>query len=461
MRVLIALSAIIIATGANAQTIALPDAERIVLENGAVLILHEKHDVPLVGMQINIRGGAVADPSGKYGLANLLAGLMEKGAGNRSSREFVEATASVGGVISASAQLESVNISADFLSSDIALMVELVSDMLQRPTLSKVEFTKLRERSVNLIKAAKGSNPNTLIRSYANAFLFSEHPYGNPLGGAESSLQNIRHEDLLAYFENEVGADRLVIAVSGDFSIAQMRTLLSDAFSDWRPAAKTLDAIEVPMVPLGRRVYLVDKPGATQSYFTIGNTAVSRSYSGRGSLDLANTVFGGRFTSMLMTELRTKSGLSYSANSTLAHYANSGSVFISSFTQTSKTLEAINVALNTLGQLHEQGLDENMIESAHNYVMGRYPTRLETAQQLAVAFAQLEMQHLDSTYVFEYGKQLAAATPATVAAAIEDVYPSLDNLVFIVIGDADAIRDQLGDFGEITPVSISDPRFHP
>ena len=54
---------------------------------------------------------------------------------------------------------------------------------------------------------------------------------------------------------------------------------------------------------------LIDAPGAVQTYFWIGNVGVDRHYSGRPALDLVNTVFGGRFTSMLNTELRIKSGL--------------------------------------------------------------------------------------------------------------------------------------------------------
>ena len=115
----------------------LPDAERVVLDNGTVLILNEKHDVPLIGLQAVVRGGASSDPAGKHGLASLLANLMEKGSGERSAVEFAEAVAGVGGELDASASLEAISISAYFMADDAALMVELVADMLQRPTLDR------------------------------------------------------------------------------------------------------------------------------------------------------------------------------------------------------------------------------------------------------------------------------------------------------------------------------------
>jgi len=456
-----ALVTLLFTTAALGDGVRLPAVERVVLDNGTVVLLNENHDVPLIGLQALVHGGAVADTKDKHGLASLLAELMEKGAGDRDSAEFAEAVAAVGGELSASANLEALSVSAEFMSKDAGRMIELVSDLLQKPALDKAEFEKLRSRRVNLIKAAKGSDPGRLMSSYANAFLFGEHPYGNPVGGSESSLANVTHGDLLAYYADMVGADRLIISVSGDFETESMRDSLSAAFGGWRPAAGARSAIEAPTPASGTRVFLIDKPGATQSYFYIGNVGVSRSFSGRAELDLANTVFGGRFTSMLMTELRTKSGLSYSARSSLSRHSQPGGLFISSFTETGTTTEALNVALGTLGQLHDSGLDSGMIESARNYVMGQFPPRLETAAQLAGIFAMLEANELDASYYNDYGSGLSAATPESITAVIEQVYPSAENLVFVILGDAEIIREQVAQYGPVTEISISEPRFHP
>ena len=454
-------AAMTVSLGAYADGVTLPDAERVVLENGVVLILNENHDVPLIGLEAIVRGGASADPADKHGLASLFANLLEKGAAERSSLEFAEAIAAVGGELGASAGLESLSISADFMAKDAALMVELVADMLQRPSLSENEFERLRNRSIDLIKAAKGSDPSNLMASYANAFLFGKHPYGNPVGGSESSLAKVAHGDILAFHQDMVGGDRLILSVSGDFDIAAMREMLTTAFGGWRPAAGALPEVKAAIATAGNRVYLIDKAGATQTYFRIGNVGVSESYAGRAELDLANTVFGGRFTSMLMTELRTKSGLSYSARSSVARYSQPGSVFISSFTETSTTVAALDVAIGTLGQLRDTGLDESMIVSARNYVMGQFPPRLETAAQLAGVFAMLEATGLDASYINDYGASLSLATSASIAAVIDEVYPRADNLVFIILGDATTIRDQVAQYGPMTEISIAEPRFHP
>jgi len=291
---------------ASAQGVTLPEYHYVELDNGAVFILHEKRDVPLIGVQALISGGAVTDPEGKAGLSNLFATMLEKGAGERDAASFAETVASVGGSLSASAGLETVSISGEFLARDADLVVELLVDMLRAPALDRSEFSKLRDRQIDLLTAAKDSDLRPLTPIYGNAYLFGDHPYGTPVGGSEASLAAISHGDLLAYYDNFVGADRLIISLAGDFDAAEMINKLTEAFVDWRPAAEALPEIEAPTPEVGRRVLLVDKPGATQSYFWIGNVGVSVHYPRRAELNIANTLFGGRFTSMLVDEMRTK-----------------------------------------------------------------------------------------------------------------------------------------------------------
>ena len=444
-----------------AQGVTLPDVRQVELDNGAVFILHEKRDVPLIAAEVTLRGGAVSDPEGRAGLASLFAGLLEKGAGDRDAASFAEAVAAVGGSLSAAAGLEAVTISADFMARDADLMVELLVDMLQRPALAASEMSRLRDRRINLIRAAKDSDPRRLIRTYGNAFLFEGHPYGTPINGNETSLANISHREVRAYYEDYVGADRLVISIVGDFDAGAMASMLSEAFAGWRAAKAALPELESPAPQTGRRVLLVDKPGATQSYFWIGNVGVSRNHEQRAELDIANTLFGGRFSSLLMEEMRTKAGLTYGASSSLLRPTRAGSVAIISFTKTETTIEAIDLALALLARLRDEGFDEDLIASAKNYILGLFAPRLETSAQLAAQFASLQAYGLDASYVDDYGAAIAGAGSEAIQSVITSVYPSPDNLVFVVLGDAELIRDDVAKYGPITEMAITDPRFRP
>lgn len=446
---------------ALADGVTLPDFEKVELPNGTVLLLAEKPDVPLVSVTAILRGGAVVDPEGKSGLANLVASMLEKGAGERDAAQFAEAIGASGGVLSTRAGLESITVSGNFLARDHGLMVELLTDMLLRPKLDEGEFEKLRERSINFIRAAKDTNLNALLPIYSQAFLFGAHPYGNPVSGSETSLAAIGHGDVLDFYEQQLGGDRLVIAISGDFDAAAMIAALTTALGDWRPAASPLPLVTPAASQQGRRVLLIDKPGATQTYFWLGNVGVARSFVKRAELDIANTVFGGRYTSMLNTELRLKSGLTYGAQSLLAKASQPGSVAIVSFTPTETTFEAINLSLAVLGRLHEAGVNEEALASARNYILGQFPTTLETAAQLGTQLAALETFGLDVSYINAYGHALASATTETVAEVVETVYPAPEDLVIVLLGDAEIIREQAQTLGPLIEMPITEPRFHP
>ncbi len=456
-----ALIACLVSVNAAAQGVTLPEVERVVLDSGAVVILHEKRDVPLVGVEAVIRGGAVSDPEGRAGMASLLAGLLEKGAGSHSAAEFAEAVDSVGGTLSASAGLESITISGEFLARDADLMVELLVDMLQSPTRDDAEVLRLRDRRIDFIRAAKDGDPGRLTSIYGSALLFGAHPYGRSINGSEESLANISPADVRNHYRDYFGADRLIISIAGDIDASAIFERLSNAFSGWPAAAASLPEFDDPAPVVGRRVLLVDKPGATQSYFWIGNVGVSVNHASRAELDIANTLFGGRWTSMLVSELRTKAGLTYRASSQLRRPSKAGSVAIVSYTKTETIAEAIDLALSLLKKLRDEGFADDMIVSGKNYILGQFAPDFETAEQLAAQFAMLESYGLDESYINDYGSAIASADGETIRSVIKDIYPELDNLVFTIIGDAELIREQLARYGPVTEMQIADPRFHP
>jgi predicted Zn-dependent peptidase len=333
--------------------------------------------------------------------------------------------------------------------------------MLQSPTLADAEIETLRDRRIDLIRAAKDGDPRRLTPIYGAASLFTAHPYGRPIKGGEESLAKISPADVRGYYQDYFGAARLIISIVGDIDASAILERLSDAFSGWRAATAPLPVFNAAVPVVGRRVLLVDKPGATQSYFWIGNVGVSKHYASRAELDIANTLFGGRFTSMLMDELRTKAGLTYGASSSLRRPSKAGSVAIISYTKTETTVEAIDLALSLLAKLRDNGVADDMIVSGKNYILGQFPPRFETAEQLAAHFATLEAYGLDESYINDYGAAIASAAGESIRSVINDVYPEPDNLVFAIIGDADQIREQLAKYGDVIEMPITDPRFHP
>jgi predicted Zn-dependent peptidase len=454
--------AVVCSASAQAQSaVKTPAFEKVKLGNGATLLLMERHDVPLIAFNAIIRGGAATDPENGYGTASVLAGLLEKGAGARDANAFAETVASVGGTIETGASTEAISVGGSFLARDQKLMVELLADVLQRPRLEVAQFEALRGRHIEFIRAAKDSDRSALTSIYGAAALFGSHPYGRPVDGSEASLAALKHADLQRYYQQHVGADRLIIAVAGDFKTSQLKSLLSRAFSGWRKASAPLPAISKPADVTGRRVLLIDAPDAVQSYFWAADVSVAKSDPRRASLDVVNTLFGGRFTSMLNTELRIRSGLSYGARSSFDRLADGGAWEMSSFTRTEKTIEALDLTFATLDKLHQGALDDAQLSSGKSYVLGQYPLAFETASQWAYQLATLELYGLDRNYIDNYGNALAAVSPNDAKRIVDDVIPASNGIVLVVIGKADAIRDGLRKYGPLTEMKLSDPDFRP
>jgi zinc protease len=438
-----------------------PPFERVQLGNGTVLLLMERHDVPLLAFEARLRGGAISDPAGASGMSSLLADLLEKGAGERGAAEFAKTVASVGGNIETSAGIESIAVSGSFLARDQQLMVELLADLLQRPRLELEQFDTLRARQIEFIRAAKESDLDALTPIYGAASLYRDHPYGRPVNGSEGSLAAIKHADLQRYYQDQVGADRLILAVAGDFKTAQLKQRLARAFSGWRKAAAPLPQFPKPQPTQERRVLLVDAPDSVQSYFWAGTVAVPRKDPRRAILDVTNTLFGGRFTSMLNTELRIRTGLSYGAGSRFDRLTLSGNWQLTSFTQTGTTIQALDLALATLDKLHQTPLDPATLDSGKSYVQGQYPLALETAAQWASQLTTLEFYGLDRSHIDLYSAQLAAVTPADAKRTIDEVFPTGSSVVIVVVGNASAIRDGLRKYGPVTEMKLADPAFTP
>jgi predicted Zn-dependent peptidase len=205
----------------------------------------------------------------------------------------------------------------------------------------------------------------------------------------------------------------------------------------------------------------VHKPGATQTYFWLGNVGASRTDPDRTAQALVNTVFGGRYTSMLNTELRVRSGLTYGASSSFDRLVQPGAFGISSYTATPSTVQAIDLAIATLERLHRDGIDEATLASAKSYLLGQFPPTIETNGALAGRLADLLFYGLGPEDVDGFADRVAAVDGAGARRVVDRSFPAARDLAIVLIGDAAAIRGQVAKYGPVTEMKIADPRFAP
>ncbi len=295
-------------------TTLIPAYERVVLPNGLTLLLLEQHEIPLVHFDVVVRAGAMTDPAGKEGLADLTFSLLRKGTQRYSGEQLADELDFLGATLDGGVGHESAELQAEFLAKDVDAGLELLAEVLLRPTFPQAEVSKLVDLNVNGIREMK-DNPRTVIGRYYDGFLFGSHPYGRPVDGTEASIAGLRVQDVKRFHADFVRPGATILSIAGDFVAADMRRKIEATFGAWKAAPVTAPTAPAPSPSKGKRVLLVDKPDATQTYFRIGNLGIERGNADEPSLEVVNTIFGGRFTSWLSTELRIKSGLSYNAHS--------------------------------------------------------------------------------------------------------------------------------------------------
>jgi predicted Zn-dependent peptidase len=445
-------------TSPTGQLFELPEYKRVQLPNGLTLVLLEKHALPMISIEVGLRSGSVADPPGKEGTASLTASLLRKGTTTRSSEQVSSDLDFIGMEYNAQVDEDATHISADFLKKDSETALALLSEVLLHPTFPDAEVKKKIAQEQDGIRAAK-DDPNNVLQLYFMKFLYGDHPYGRPPGGDERSLGNISRDDIVAFYHGHYTPGNTIIAVAGDFDSAEMQTKIAQVFGGWKGKAPAAAAVPVLKSISGKRVLLVDKPDATQTYFMIGNVGISSTNADRGYINVVNTLFGGRFTSLFNTELRIKSGYSYGAFSFFEELRAPGPFIMSTFTKNATTEPAIDKSLEVLARLHQQGFSAEDLASAKTSINGTLPPRFETTPQLAGVLTWLELNGITRE---QFNQNLVTQQSTTVADAhrvIETYFPSQD-YAMVLIGKASEIQKIAAKYApNLATKKISDPGF--
>jgi predicted Zn-dependent peptidase len=214
-----------------------------------------------------------------------------------------------------------------------------------------------------------------------------------------------------------------------------------------------------PAAAQGKRLLLIDKPDSTQTFYQIGNLGIARNNPDRVYIEVVNTLFGGRFTSMLNEALRVNSGLTYGARSHFSANRARGAFVISTYTRNATTEKAIDLTLEILRQLHEKGVSEVELKSGKAYIKGQFPPQIETTDQLAAQIAELEFYGLDEREINGFYAKIDAMTLDDAKRVIKQYFP-LDNLVFVLIGKASEIEGVAKKYApKVENKSINQPGF--
>lgn len=443
------LSLLLLAALAARAQIKMPPFQKTSLDNGASLILMQKRDLPLVSVRVTVKGGGEAEAPGTDGVAGVLSELLTAGTKTRTREQLAEEVDRLGANLNSGAGRHAFGVYMEFLSKDSDKALEILGDVLKNPAFPEEEFKRLVAQKLDRVKAAKDQPQSAVMQHYTAFFYGKDHPYGKAMQGSEETLPKLTRASVEELHKRLFVGKNLIVTVTGDFDPAPMKQKVQaligsmpagEAFV-WKKAA-------APKAAAASRLLLVDKPDATQTYFIIGQPGIERTNSDRTAIELVNTLFGGRFTSMLNDALRVDSGLTYGARSVVEQDRLPGSIYISTFTKNESTEQAIDLALKQIEKLRTQGINAEQLASAKAYVKGLYPTQqLETSDQLANVLTDLEMFGLNRGEVDDFISRVDSVSVEQ-ANAIAKKYYRDAGLVFVLVGKAADIRKTAGKYAK-------------
>jgi len=437
------------------QKYKMPEYSTFKLDNGLTVYLMERHAIPVISVSAIIPAGAI-DDGNQAGLADLTATALKHGTKSYTKAQLDEEIDFIGASLNTSASKEFSRLSSKFSATDKAKVLNIVKEVLINPVFDLKEFEKEKSRLLVNLEQQKES-PRSVIGSYFNKLLYGDHVYSNITEGTIASISALTVNDLKKFHTENYIPNNAAVCIIGDFSSNEMKKEITNLFSGWKKGKVASESRGSKSIntPTENRVLLVNKEDAKETTFFIGSKGISRNNPDFVAIDVINTLFGGRFTSMLNDELRVNSGLTYGARSRFSTLKNGGSFYISTFTASKTTEAAIDKALEVLNNLHANGIDEKSLTSAKNYVKGQFPPKYETTGQLANLLTQMFWYDFDESFINNFEKNVDDLDLKKANEIITNYFPK-NKLQFVLVGKASDIKSIAEKYGKVELVQIKE-----
>ena len=428
-----------------------PAIERTTLSNGIQVVFAKRTTVPTVRFSVSFDAGNAADPKAKLGTQGLMLSLLDEGAGKLDSIGIAEAQERLGAQIGGNATMDRTSVSLFALKANLAPSLDLLADIVQRPTFAPAEIERLRGQILTGI-AAENTQPRGIARRTLPGLLFGPaHPYGVPLSGSgtEEGVKAVTRADLLAFHQAWIRPDNAKIFVTGDTSLAELKPLLEARFGTWaKPAtAKGVKVFRMDKMARPSRIILIDRPQSPQSYIMAGQLLPTKGTDDPLIFIAANEVIGGSFLSRLNMDLRETKGWAYGAFSQAPTLRETMPFYFVAPVQTDQTGPSIAAAKADMKAfLTDKGVTEEERERTVNGQIRSLPGSFETSNDLLGALVSLDSLGRPDDYYEKLPARFRAMTAKQMdEAARAAIRP--DDLIWVVVGDAAKVEPQLKALG--------------
>ena len=428
-----------------------PPFQEARLPNGLQLVVVENHEQPIVSISLSLPAGDAYDAAGKEGLADMVAGLLTKGAGTRTADQIAETIEGVGGSLSASAGRDFLTVDAGVLTPDAPLAFSMLADVVMRPTFPAAEVELARTQALSGLELQLSQPASIASRVFAER-LYGAHPYAR--SATPASVRSLTRDDLVRFQRSRLRPGGALLVVAGDLPFAEARRLATAAFAGWTGAVPAAAAFPAPPARKATEIVLVHRPGSVQSNIVVGNTTFGPADDRRYAATVANQVLGAAADSRLFMTLREQKSWTYGAYSQLTRPRDVGAFRASTEVRTAVTDSAATELFAQLRRITSEPVSPVELAAARGALVGSFPLSIQTAEQIAGAVAQQKLLGLPADYLKTYRTRLAAVT-ADQARAGARAMVRPDQALMVVVGDGAALYDKLA---AIAPVRVITPQ---
>lgn len=372
--------------------------ERVVSPGGIEAWLVRDPSIPVTAVEFSFRGGAIADPAGRTGLARMVTTLLDEGAGDLDSRAFQDRMERLSVRLRFSAGFETLRGSFKTLNRNRDEAAELLRLALTEPRFDPDAVERMRRQIIAGLKR-ESTDPNVVAQRVWRRATFGDHPYGRPVHGTISTVESITVQDLRGFVADRFARGNLIVGAVGDIAPDVLGSMLDRIFGALPAEAK---AVSVPdaQPKLAGDTYVVPMH-IPQSVVMFGQPGVKRKSPDYYAAYVLNYVLGGGgFNSRLYREVREERGLAYSVYSHLSPRPRAPLIVGGVATRNDQVAQSIAVIRAEWKRMAESGLTAEELADAKTFLNGSFPLRLDSTTSIArtlvaMQFYDLGLDHID------------------------------------------------------------------
>lgn len=409
--------------------------------SGSLVLVEESHALPMIDFEVTLRTGSVFDPAGKEGLARLTARMVRTGTTRLRAKDVEEAIDALGASLGIETAPSFTRFSGAVIRRNFEEFMLLLGELMARPSFRPADLEQCRREALADVMENRDNDRGLAAREFRNV-VFQGHPYARTVLGTSKSIRRITTKDISRHYKEQYRAKNIIFGFAGDISEGEAKKILKKAFSKLRTGDAPAFRLPEPKPLRGRRVVVVNKPERSQTQIFVGGLGTHARDADHVALMVANTVFGGTFTSRLMKEVRSVRGWSYGASSRLGTDRCREAFYMWTFPSSKDAVACVELKLSLLEKLIAKGVSAKEVAFAKNFLINSNAFEIDTPIKRLDQRVDVELYGLPKNYFEEQLKRIRRVTHTEANRALKKRLSS-DNLAIVMLATESDVKPGL------------------